>query len=111
MTASVPRCRYRQEPGRQLSRFEAVDHAFGIRLCGQLEAMDEPRRPEPRGIKGGIRNVVAVREKNVAYAAPRGEAPRQVLDKSRRIDEPVAAGMLHKIAVAAERFARIEAAV
>lgn len=73
--------------------------------------MDDSLGSKARRIPSGIGDIVAVRQENVAEAASLFEPVGQVFDKARRIDEPVARAMLKKVAVTAERFARIEAAI
>ena len=94
-----------RNPGASSIGVEAVENALGIGLRGKFQAMDDAGRAETRGILIGVGDIVAMRQEDVADAAQLGEAARQVLHEARRIDQPVAVGMLHEIAVAAEGFA------
>src|SRR5947209_19303636 len=73
--------------------------------------MDDALGAEAGGVLLRIGYIVAMRQEDVPDAAALGEAACQVLHKTRRIHQPVALGMLHEVAVPAEGFSRIEAAV
>src|SRR4051794_28087588 len=73
--------------------------------------MDDALGTEALRIFMGVSDIVTVRQKDVSYAAPLGEAAYQMLHVAGRIDQPVAIGMFQEVAVPAKGLRRIEAAV
>ena len=60
-------------------RVGAVDHPLGAGLSNQFEAMDKALGMEARGPFGSIRDIVAMRQKNMADTTPCLEFARKAL--------------------------------
>src|SRR5262245_53472954 len=73
--------------------------------------MDQTRSGEVPGIQLGIGNIVSVRQKDVADAAPGFKTLRQPRQELWRIDEPVATVMTDEVAVAAIGLRRVISAI
>src|SRR4051794_29699847 len=73
--------------------------------------MDDALRPESLRPLLRIRDVISMREEDVAHAAQPFDRARERLAVARRIDHPIATVVAHQIAVAAVRLVRIEAAI
>src|SRR4051794_22196097 len=111
MAARVAGCRDGDEIRAHRDRLEPLEYSLGARLGRKLQLVNDPLGAKTRGVFVSVGDIIAVRQENVADAAALGEAARQVLDKPRRIDQPVATGMLDEVAVPTERLPRVEAAV
>src|SRR6476620_1507001 len=80
-----------------------LHHPFGIRSGSEVCSMNNPCRLKPVSITSRIRHIVFMREKDEADAAHLFKRIHEMFDVARRIDQPLAAGMLQEIAVSAKR--------
>ena len=98
-------------PAANSCRLVAFEHDFGPRLRRKLGSVNHAPAAEMGGVAVGVGHVVAVSQKDVGNPAPRFKLPNQLRQKLGRVDQPVSVRVLDEVAVAAERFGRVEAAV
>src|SRR5262245_17589497 len=73
---------------------------FGIWLGGKFGAVNDALGHEVTGIFGRIGDVIPMREKNPCQPTHGLEPPHEIGQEFGGIDQPVAVGMLYKIAIA-----------
>ncbi len=97
VAACVPRGRNGKEAGRQIHRSAALDQDFGVRLGGFLQLVNDAPAVEFARVFFSVGYIVAVSEKDVAYAAGFVKFADQVTRPARRVDQPIAGWMAHEV--------------
>ena len=108
---SVPRDGNNPELRTKHNGVHALDNPFRARFRISISTVNDSCRAELCCIAPGIGHIVLVRQEDVLYSAHPLEGGNQMAHIARRIDQPIAVGMLNEIAVGAERFFGIEAVV
>lgn len=107
----VARRRNRQETGGEFDRVDSFEEDLGVWLGFPFVPMNESPSLEVGSVMFRIGHIVTMSQEDVRDSAQVFEAANKLRQKLWRIDEPVSLGMSDEVAVAAERFPRVEAAI
>src|SRR5438309_6497654 len=87
-----------KEAGSQLDWAFTIEYDLGIGLRLQFQAVNDPPRREVLCVLGRIRDVVLMRQEDMADSAQALQPPNQCRDELRRIDQPVALRVPNEVA-------------